>query len=46
MAAHWWNVLGARAVGRRTVYVARQGPLPATVTADITVERLDQLMIT
>ncbi len=46
VAAHWWNVLGARAVGRRTVYVARQGPLPATVTADITVARLDQLMIT
>lgn len=43
VAAHWWDVLGAGAVGRRTVYVARQGPLPATVTADIVVDRLDQL---
>ena len=43
VAAHWWDVLGAAAVGRRTVYVARQGPLPATVRADVVVDRLDEL---
>lgn len=43
VAAHWWDVLGAGAAGRRTVYVARQGPLPATVTADMVVERLDEI---
>jgi len=45
VAAHWWDVLGARATGRRTVYVARQGPLPATVTADLVVDRLDELAL-
>lgn len=43
VAAHWWDVLGAGQAGRRTVYVARQGPLPSTVTADLTVERIDQI---
>lgn len=43
VAAHWWDVLGAGAVGRRTVYVARQGPLPATVSADVVVDRLDEI---
>src|SRR4051794_10476551 len=46
VAAHWWDVLGARAAGRRTVYVARRGPLPATVDADLTVDRLDDLELT
>ncbi len=45
VAAHWWDVLGAGAVGRRTVYVARQGPLPPTVTADVVVDRLDELKL-
>ena len=43
VATHWWNVLGAGAVGRRTVDVARQGPLPPTVAADVVVDRLDEL---
>lgn len=43
VAAHWWDVLGAGAVGRKTVYVARQEPLPPTVRADVVVERLDEL---
>jgi len=43
VAAHWWDILGARRAGRRTVYVARREPLPATVAADVVVERLDQL---
>ena len=43
VAAHWWDILGAAAVGRRTVYVARREPLPSTVEADIVVERLDEL---
>jgi 2-haloalkanoic acid dehalogenase type II len=43
VAAHWWDVLGAARAGRRTIYVARHGPLPATVTADIVVQRLDEL---
>lgn len=43
VAAHWWDVLGARAVGRRTVYILRDDPLPATVMADIVVRRLDAL---
>lgn len=45
VAAHWFDVLGASAVGRRTVYIARQGPLPAAIEADIVVERLDELEI-
>ena len=45
VAAHWWDVLGAGAAGRRTVYVARQGPLPATVTADLVVDRLDEIVL-
>ena len=43
VASHWWDVLGAGAVGRRTVYVARQGPLPPTVRADLVVDRLDEI---
>ncbi len=45
VAAHWWDVLGARAAGRRTVYVARREPLPATVTADLVVERIDEIVL-
>jgi 2-haloacid dehalogenase len=43
VAAHWWDILGARRAGRRTVYVARREPLPVTVVADLVVERLDAL---
>ena len=43
VAAHWWDVLGAAHAGRRTVYVARQGPLPPTVQADLVVNRIDEI---
>jgi HAD superfamily hydrolase (TIGR01493 family) len=43
VAAHWWDILGAGAAGRRTVCVARREPLPPNVEADIVVGRLDEL---
>lgn len=43
VAAHWWDVLGAGRAGRRTVYVARAGGLPATVRADVVVAGLGEL---
>jgi FMN phosphatase YigB (HAD superfamily) len=43
VAAHWWDILGAGRAGRRTIYIARAGPLPSTVEADIVVERLDEI---
>jgi FMN phosphatase YigB (HAD superfamily) len=43
VAAHWWDILGADRAGRRTIYIARAGPLPSTVKAEIVVERLDDL---
>lgn len=35
VAAHWWDVLGARAAGLRTGYVARQEDLPPGIAADV-----------
>ena len=45
VAAHWWDVLGAACAGRKTVYVARQGPLPPTARADLVVDRIDEIEV-
>lgn len=45
VAAHDWDVIGARGAGLRTAFVARGGPRPATIGVDQEVDALTALRI-
>ena len=45
VAAHDWDVIGARVAGLRAAFVDRGGPRPVTVDVQATVARLDELAL-
>jgi FMN phosphatase YigB (HAD superfamily) len=45
VAAHDWDVIGAKGVGMRTAFVDREGPAPVTVQPDRTVATIEALAL-